>query len=63
VDLRERAVSAVREKGWNWAQAAEGFAVSVASVGRFMRAHKAGKVSRHARAAGGPGFYSDFPSD
>lgn len=51
MDLRVRVVAVV-EKGWTWEQAAEAFAVSLASVGRFVSAHKAG-ASLAARRGGG----------
>lgn len=43
VDLRERVVGAVVDKGWTWEQAAEAFDVSVSSVSRFLAAHRAGR--------------------
>ena len=54
VDLRERVVAAVVEKGWSQAQAAEGFALSQASVSRFMARHRAGKGLGALPGSGGP---------
>lgn len=43
VDLCERVVSVVVDKGWTWERAAETLGVSVSSVSRFLAAHRAGR--------------------
>ena len=42
MDVRERVVAAVVQKGWSQGKAAEVYGVSRASVGRFVRAAHAG---------------------
>ena len=43
VDLRERVVKAVVDKGWTWERATETLGVSVSSVSRFLAAPRAGR--------------------
>lgn len=43
VDLRERIVAAVVDKGWTWERTAESLGVSVSSVSRFVAAYRAGR--------------------
>ena len=54
VDLRERIVAAVEEKGWTQAKAAEVFAVSEASVSRYRARARAGEDLAALPASGGP---------
>lgn len=54
VDLRERIVAAVEEKGWTQAKAAEVFGVSEASVSRYRARVRAGESLVALPASGGP---------
>ena len=54
VDLRERIVAAVEEKGWTQAKAAEVFEVSEASVSRYRARVRAGEGLAALPASGGP---------
>lgn len=54
VDLRERIVAAVEEKGWTQAKAAEVFEVSEASVSRYRARGRAGESLAALPASGGP---------
>ena len=54
VDLRERVVAAVVEKGWKQARAAEVFGVSEGSVSRYLARHRAGESLAALSASGGP---------
>ena len=51
--VRELVVAAVVAQGWTWARAAETYGVSLASVGRFVGAFRAGQASLAARPNGG----------
>ena len=53
MEVRELVVGAVLAQGWTWARAAETYGVSLASVGRFVAAFRAGQASLAARAASG----------
>ena len=53
VEVRELVVGAVVARGWTWAQAAETYGVSLASVGRFVGAFRAGQTSLAACQNGG----------
>lgn len=53
LDLRERVVRAVTEKGWSQACAAEVFGVSEASVSRYLARHRAGESLAALPASGG----------
>ena len=53
VEVRELVVGAVVARGWTWARAAETYGVSLASVGRFVGAYRAGETSLAARPNGG----------
>ena len=53
VEVRELVVGAVLARGWTWVQAAETYGVSLASVGRFVGAFRAGQASLAARQNGG----------
>ncbi len=46
-------VGAVVARGWTWARAAETYGVSLASVGRFVGAFRAGEASLPARPPSG----------
>ena len=54
VDLRERVVGAVVEKGWTWERASETFGVSVSSVSRYLATHRAGQSLAPGRSSGRP---------
>jgi transposase len=54
VDLRERVASAVLETGLTWAEAARLFRLSVASVGRFVRARRLGRDLTPGHSSGRP---------
>ena len=53
VEVRELVVGAVVARGWTWMQAAETYGVSLASVGRFVGAFRAGQASLAAGPNGG----------
>ena len=53
VEVRESVVTAVLAQGWTWAQAVGTYGVSLASVGRFVAASRAGQASLAARPASG----------
>ena len=52
-EVRELVVGAVVARGWTWARAAGTYGVSLASVGRFVGAFRAGQASLAARPNGG----------
>ncbi len=54
VDLWERVVAAVVEKGWTWARTAEALGVSEASVGRFVGAYRVGQSLVPGQSTGRP---------
>ena len=54
VDLRERVVAAVEQKGWSQARAAEVFGVSEASVSRYRARQRAGQSLAALPGRGGP---------
>ena len=53
VEVRELVVGAVVARGWTWTRAAETYGVSLASVGRFVGAFRAGQASLAACPNGG----------
>jgi putative transposase len=54
VDLRERVAAAVLENGLTWVEAARLFRLSVASVGRFVRAGRLGRDLTPGHSSGRP---------
>src|SRR5436309_1943173 len=54
VDLRERVAAAVLENGLTWPEAARLFRLSVASVGRFVRARRLGRDLTPGHSSGRP---------
>ena len=54
VDLRERVVAAVEQKGWTQARAAKVFGMSEASVSRYRARARAGESLAALPASGGP---------
>lgn len=53
LEVRELVVGAVVARGWTWALAAETYGVSLASVGRFVGALRAGETGLGARQPSG----------
>ena len=52
--VRELVVAAVVAQGWTWARAAEAYGVSLASVGRFVQAYRAGQGLAPGQSSGRP---------